>query len=117
MSRHALVLPLGTESFRIAVVDGKTPFLLSNTFLKGIQAVIDTHEGTLWSKKLGRYLNIEPSNKNLFLMDINQLWNTTEDNSIIPETVGSDITDPVDCHIMEEENEGKRRNGKGVKQC
>ena len=113
VSRHALVLPLGTESFRIAVVDGKTPFLLSNTFLKGIQAVIDTHEGTLWSKKLGRYLNIEPSNKNLFLMDINQLWNTTEDNSIIPETVGSDITDPVDCHIMEEKTKANEETEKG----
>ena len=105
VSRHALVLPLGSENFRIAVVDGKTPFLLSNTFLKGIQAVIDTHEGTLWSKKLGRYLNIEPSSKNLFLMDINQLWEVTGNFCESPELVGN--SGNADCHIMETKTEEK----------
>ena len=101
VSRHALVLPLGEESFRIAVVDGKTPFLLSNTFLKGIQAVIDTHEGTLWSKKLGRFLSIEPSTKNLFLMDINQLWEQTENPSDHPEQSCGDPKNVEECHHTE----------------
>ena len=98
VSRHALVLPLGNETFRIAVVEGKTPFLLSNTFLKGIQAVIDTHEGTLWSKKLNRYLNIEPSAKNLFLMDINQLWDSPQD----PEQQSYPSRGIEECHLTEE---------------
>jgi hypothetical protein len=43
-SKHALVLPLQKGWFRIAVVPGPTPFLLSSAFLKQIQAVIDTEE-------------------------------------------------------------------------
>ena len=116
VSRHALVLPLGSESFRIAVVDGKTPFLLSNTFLKGIQAVIDTHEGTLWSKKLGRYLNIEPSTKNLFLMDINQLWEATGNFCETPELVGQAPSGNADCHIMETKTEEKSEAAEGQHQ-
>ena len=73
-SKHALLLPLGSTHFRIAVVPGNTPFLLSSSFLKGIQAVIDTENGSMWSKKLGKYLPIEMSPKNLYLLDINQLW-------------------------------------------
>ena len=73
-SRHAILLPLGETFFRIAIVPGKTPFLLSSSFLKGIGAVIDTEEGTMWSKKLQKQLVVEQTSKNLFMMDINQLW-------------------------------------------
>ena len=73
-SRHAVLLPLGETFFRIAIVPGKTPFLLSSSFLKGIGAVIDTEEGTMWSKKLQKQLVVEQTSKNLFMMDINQLW-------------------------------------------
>ena len=78
-SRHALLLPLGRAKFRIAVVPGRTPFLLSSSFLKGIQAVIGTDQGTMWSKTLNRELVITQSQKNLFLMDISQLWPTTSE--------------------------------------
>ena len=110
VSRHALVLPLGNETFRIAVVEGKTPFLLSNTFLKGIQAVIDTHEGTLWSKKLNRYLNIEPSAKNLFLMDINQLWDSPQD----PEQQSYPSRGIEECHLTEEKTKGHSQSPPNV---
>ena len=74
VSKRALLMPLGKVSFRIAIVPGATPFLLSNSFLKGIKAVIDTDRETLWSKLLQRNLVINRTAKNLFLMDINQLW-------------------------------------------
>ena len=81
VSRNALLLPLGEVSFRVAIVPGKTPFLLSSSFLKGIGAIIDTDAETLWSKRLGKYLTITKTDKNLFLMDINQLWEAdTEDH-------------------------------------
>jgi hypothetical protein len=64
------LLPLGRVKFRIAIVPGKTPFLLSSSFLKGFKAVIDTEKGTLWSRTLNKELQIHQSNKNLFLMDI-----------------------------------------------
>ena len=74
-SRHAILFPLNREWFRVAVVTGNTPFLLSSRFLREtIGAIIDTVDGTMWSKKLQRNLAIEMSPKNLFLLDINQLW-------------------------------------------
>ena len=74
-SRHAILFPLNREWFRVAVVTGNTPFLLSSKFLREtIGAIIDTVDGTMWSKKLQRNLAIEMSPKNLFLLDINQLW-------------------------------------------
>ena len=70
-SEQALLLPLKGQWFRIAVVPGQTPFLLSSTFLKQIKAVIDTDVGTMWSKELQKSLEISKSPKNLYLMDIN----------------------------------------------
>ena len=49
-------MPLGKVSFHIAIVPGQTPFLLSNSFLKGTKAVIDTDGETLWSKLLQKNL-------------------------------------------------------------
>lgn len=51
-SKHAILLPLGESFFRIAIALWKTPFLLPSPFLKGIGAVIDTEQGTMWSKTL-----------------------------------------------------------------
>ena len=73
-SKHSLLLPLQEQWIRIAIVKGRTPFLLSSTFLRGIKAIIDVEEGTLWSKLLNRQLNIERTSKSLFMLDINQLW-------------------------------------------
>ena len=95
-SKHALMLPLQQGWFRIAVVPGPTPFLLSSTFLKQIKAVIDTEEGTMWSKALQRNLVMERSTKNLFLMDLNQLWDsdvagsTHDEASCVAQTALSD---------------------------
>ena len=93
-SKHALLLPLKGQWIRIAIVEGNTPFLLSSSFLKCLKAVIDTEEGTLWSKLLGRYLHIERNTKELFLMDINQLWQS-EDHPSSTETslVAADVMD------------------------
>lgn len=46
VSKRALLMPLGKMP-RIAIVPGQTPFLLSNSFLKGIKAAIDTDAETL----------------------------------------------------------------------
>ena len=73
-SKHSLLLPLQDQWIRIAIVKGRTPFLLSSTFLRGIKAIIDVKEGTLWSKLLNRQLAIERTSKSLFMLDINQLW-------------------------------------------
>ena len=77
-SKHAILLPVLDTWFRIAIVNGNTPFLLSSEFLrKTLKAVIDTEEGTIWSKTLNRSLEVDVNPKNLFLMDVAQLWSET----------------------------------------
>ena len=88
VSKKALLMPLGKVSFRIAIVPGQTPFLLSNSFLKGIKAVIDTDKETLWSKLLKRSLQISRTAKNLFLMDINQLWTEPSPEESVDSAIG-----------------------------
>ena len=98
VSKRALLMPLGKVSFRIAIVPGPTPFLLSNSFLKGIKAVIDTDDETLWSKLLNKNLQITRTAKNLFLMDINQLWDNMHSEN-------GEVTSPVykpQCFASEE---------------
>ena len=90
-SRHALLLPLGHAKFRIAIVPG-TPFLLSSSFLKGIKAVIDTDTGVLWSKSLNKELMVSQSNKNLFLMDISQLWQEPNDEQAVQKSNATGFT-------------------------
>ena len=88
-SKQALLFPLHDQWLRIAVVPGPTPFLLSSTFLNQIRAVIDTEAGTLWSKMLKKQLVLERTAKNLFLMDVNQLWEPTA-TACLTTSVGSD---------------------------
>ena len=78
-SRHALLLPIADTWFRIAIVEGNTPFLLSSDFLrKTLKAIIDTDKGTIWSKALNREIEVEITPKNLFLMDLVQIWEPKE---------------------------------------
>ena len=99
-SRHAMLLPLGESFFRIAIVPGKTPFLLSSSFLKGIGAVIDTDQGTMWSKVLKKELVVERSSKNLFLMDINQLWKSpTSEQQVQPSFVAGLTSPQRSCRV------------------
>ena len=89
-SKHAIMLPLQGNWFRIAIVPGATPFLLSSRFLKEIQAVIDTDKGTMWSKLLKRYLVMERSPKDLFLMDVTQLWQPPDECSCMTQAETSE---------------------------
>ena len=51
-SEQALVVPIGALKVKIAIVPGNTPFLISNAFLRGLQAVVDTHNQCLRSPLL-----------------------------------------------------------------
>ena len=81
-SKVAVHFPLHGQWFRVAVVPGKTPFLLSSNFLQTIQAVIDAGECTLWSKVLKRYIPVYHNDKNLMMMDINDLWGKASESTI-----------------------------------
>lgn len=82
-SRTAVLIPLHDLKFRIAVVEGNTPFLISSTLLQQPGAVIDASQGTVWSKKLKRFLKMHKTPKKLFLLDINQLREDPDELSFV----------------------------------
>ena len=72
-SEHALVLPVGELRVKIAIVPGNTPFLISNSFLRGMKAIIDTHNHTLTSPVLCKPVKLQLSPRGLFLIDMNEV--------------------------------------------
>ena len=70
-STQALVLPIGPLKLKIAVVPGGTPFLVSNTLLRALRAIINCQTKTVSSPMLQREIPLELSSKGLFLIDIN----------------------------------------------
>ena len=94
-SQHALVVPFQGFKLKIAVVPGSTPFLLSNTLLRAIEAVIDTQKQTLWSQKLQRLIPLHITNKGLFLMDLNDLVQPIGHETTLP-------SEPAETHLSVE---------------
>ena len=72
-SEQALVVPISGYNLKIAIVPGSTPFLLSNTLLRTLGAVIDTQEKTLYLKSCQRNVPLQLTPKGLFLIDLNDL--------------------------------------------
>ena len=99
-STHALVVPIGSLKLKIAVVPGNTPFLLSNAFLRGFQAVIDTNQKTMSSPMLTHKIPLQLSSRGLFLMDL---------NDVIDAAKPGVSTKPAEvvCHTMSEKSDGK----------
>ena len=100
-SQQALVIPFAGFRLKVAVVPGATPFLLSNTLLRAIGAVIDTDRNRLWSSKLQRDIPLHLTSKGLFLMDLNDL--------VKPMNVSSTqaVVEPTETHMSIEEKEPK----------
>ena len=72
-SQQALVVPIHGLLLKIAIVPGETPFLLSNTLLRAIGAIIDTERKVLKSTLMKREIPLTLTSKGLFLLDLNEL--------------------------------------------
>ena len=72
-SQHAIVLPLGNLMWKIAVVPGGTPFLISNTLMRALKAQINCDTRTLTSPMLHVPVGLTLTSRGLFLLDVNQL--------------------------------------------
>ena len=72
-SEQALVVPVFGYKLKIAIVPGSTPFLLSNTLLRTLGAVIDTQDKSLYLKKSQKSIPLRLTPKGLFLIDLNDL--------------------------------------------
>ena len=72
-SEQALVIPIGRLFLKVAIVPGSTPFLLSNTLMRALKAMIDTKSQMLHSPILKKSLPLNLTSKGLYLIDVNQL--------------------------------------------
>ena len=72
-SEHAMIVPIEGMLLKIAIVPGSTPFLLSNTLLRALEAVIDTKAQVIVAGKSGRTVPLTLTSKGLFLVDLNDL--------------------------------------------
>ncbi|CAJ1353329.1 unnamed protein product, partial [Effrenium voratum] len=70
-SQHALIIPLDAQGTcaRIAIVPGRTPFLISNSLLCALEAVVDTKKRMLYLGRYHKQIHMKLSNRNLFLVD------------------------------------------------
>ena len=92
-SEHAIMVPVGGLGLKIAVVPGATPFLLSNTLLRALGAVVDTASNALVMPKHGTQVQLALSPKGLYLLDLNKLIQAgcqEKDASRVAETFAQD---------------------------
>lgn len=87
---RAMLVPIHKYWVKIAIVDTKTPFLISNSVCRTLGAVIDTAAQTIHFQQLGCTLPLTLSSKKLFLLDFCDLINhssskTTQKRSSRPE--------------------------------
>ena len=71
--RVALMVPVDRFWIKIAVVDTKTPFLISNNVRRSLGAVIDTTNQTICFRELDCTMPLTLSGKKLFLLDFSEL--------------------------------------------
>lgn len=72
-SKQALVVPVGNRLLKIAIVEGGTPFLLSNALMRALEAQIDCQSRKLVSPMLSKPIDLHLTQKGLFLLDLNDL--------------------------------------------
>ena len=72
-SEQALVIPIHGFHLKVAIVQGSTPFLLSNTLLRALGAVIDTSKKELFASNIQKVIPLHLTDKGLFLLDLNDL--------------------------------------------
>lgn len=70
---HAVVIPVCGMWLKVAVVKGATPFLVSNTLLRALGALIDTQNHELIIAKHQAKIPLKLTPKGLYLIDMNHL--------------------------------------------
>ena len=73
-ANHAMVVPVCGMWLKISVVEGSTPFLISNTLLRALGAMIDTANHQLVIPKHQTQIPLQLSPKGLYLIDMNKLF-------------------------------------------
>ena len=71
----AMFIPVDKFWIKIAIVETRTPFLISNNVCRSLGAIIDTSRQCIFFQKLNCELPLELSGKKLFLLDFCALSN------------------------------------------
>ena len=87
-SSQALVIPIGNLMLKVAIVPGRTPFLISNTLVRTLKASIDAERDVLRSRLLTGEVPLKVTPKGLYLVDLNDLINAGQK----PRNARSDVT-------------------------
>ena len=75
-SSHAVFFPRKTGGWiRVEVVPGQTPFLLSNSVLRALKAVVDVEARQVWFKGSDDVIPLRTCRKNLMSVDFTQILN------------------------------------------
>ena len=116
-SRQALVVPSHGLLLKIAVVPGSTPFLLSNTLLRMLGAVIDTERKVLHATKINRDIPLIFTSKGLFLLDLNELAHQPNGQPVTPGTADTETFMCVkqDTPIFQESKTSTEMSNRGEK--
>ena len=112
-SKHALVIPIHGFLLKVAIVPGSTPFLLSNTLLRALGAIIDTDKEELFAKKINRKIPLQLTARGLFLLDINELAESCHRGPFVETHVVSDAKQSLSAksECLKEETPKDRYKG------
>ncbi|CAE7434679.1 unnamed protein product [Symbiodinium pilosum] len=80
-------VPYGKKWFKIEIVKGKTPFLLSNPVMRQLRGQLNFDTNTLWIPELGKSLGLTLNSKGLYLVDIRELLG-----------IGTDFENALETH-------------------
>ena len=112
-SEQALVIPIHGFHLKVAIVQGSTPFLLSNTLLRALGAIIDTSKQELFASTIKKVIPLHLTEKGLFLLDINDLA-TVQAGQKVEEMIAEthNVTEPKDdvCSEGSENNHESQNN-------
>eukprot|EP00438_Fugacium_kawagutii_P029976 Skav217703 [mRNA] locus=scaffold2294:90003:97141:- [translate_table: standard] len=102
--KKAMFIPVGHVWIKIAIVDSRTPFLISNNVCRNLGAIIDTEKNTIHFRKLNQTLSLSLSPKKLFLLDFCALLQTPDLNQSDPCRKNAAVTS--DTVLMHDSDSG-----------
>ena len=107
-SKHALIVPVGSLQLKIAIVEGNTPFLISNTLLRALKAKVDCEFDRIVSSQLQKPIPLTLTSRGLYLADLNDLVLFAKRNDL---TISTFVTDsskdenPIDADELMDQSE------------
>ena len=113
-AKHALVIPVGYLNLRVAIVQGNTPFLLSNTLMRALKAVLDSYHQELRSPMFHHPIKLQLTSRGLFLLDVNELVKATLNSSHVGKCQDTFVSEDVkerpmiDCETVSPISANKR---------